>query len=224
MTTMTNDQPAGLRVDARFGLDPQTEEEFREQAWTWILAGSLDGDEFAEYHLDDQPEDYPLDEVTAAAAFEGLVAARREQQAAWNVTDRTTPLDRAFAALAEIGVVARGNFTCCGTCGSAEIGDEIDDSRTWRGYVFFHEQDTESLVETGSTYLNYGVFLSAYLTEAAWNALSKERKDEVYADHAVTLMRDEVIPILTAHGVPVNWDGDLNRRILLPDVQYIAWV
>jgi hypothetical protein len=52
-------------------------------------------------------------------------------------------------------------FTCCGTCGAAEIGIEMDDfqdlsGREPKGYVFFHQQDTESAVESGSLYISYG--------------------------------------------------------------------
>ncbi|MFF5075260.1 DUF6891 domain-containing protein [Micromonospora olivasterospora] len=63
--------------------------------------------------------------------------------------------------LQELGVLARENFTCCGTCAAApesprlrdrwsgpvsEIHDERDDSRHWHGYLWYHQQDTESAV------------------------------------------------------------------------------
>lgn len=50
--------------------------------------------------------------------------------------------------------MARQNFTCCQTCGLAEIDDEIEvvraEGRPVRGYAFFHQQDTAGAVEGGS--------------------------------------------------------------------------
>jgi hypothetical protein len=42
-----------------------------------------------------------------------------------------------FAALRKIGIVCRKNFTCCGTCGRAEMLKKYPG----KDYVFFHRQE-----------------------------------------------------------------------------------
>src|SRR5438270_300390 len=68
-----------------------------------------------------------------------------------------------FADLESAGIVCRQNFTCCGNCGGAEIGDEIEQQRELGreicGYTFFHWQDTERAVEGNGLYLSYGSIL-----------------------------------------------------------------
>ena len=79
--------------------------------------------------------------------MEELIKRRRAFAAELGITpkmQKNSNLNRAFAALEEEGVIARQNFTCCGTCASAEIWDEIDDSREWKGYIYFHQQDAEA--------------------------------------------------------------------------------
>lgn len=106
-------------------------------------------------------------------------------------------LNAAFAALEADGVISRQNFSCCGTCGAAEIWDEIAEAekegRSARGYTFFHMQDTESAVEGYGLYLNYGACEEG---EAAAVAVGKE-----------------IVAQLAAHGLQTDWDGSLSKRI-----------
>jgi hypothetical protein len=57
---------------------------------------------------------------------------------------------RAFNQLRKDGFFAEPDWTCCQTCGVAELPDGVED------YVFFHMQDAECLRETGDCYLSYG--------------------------------------------------------------------
>ncbi|MFT4298741.1 MAG: hypothetical protein QM597_03785 [Aeromicrobium sp.] len=218
-----NEQPEGFRLP--FDLADEAEALLRERAWEQIVRGDTDAETFAEIVAD------------AEAIFDSVVEARRAQQAQWNDAETATTLTRAFAALAEIGVVARENFSCCGTCGAAEIGDERDDSRTWRGYVFYDQQDTDSLIADGETYLSYGAFLDAWLPALRgpsslgapqgpdeWNDLDDDAKDAAYTRIVTALMIDEVFPVLERHGITARWDGDLGRRILLQGVDYYVKV
>jgi hypothetical protein len=89
------------------------------------------------------------------------VSALMEDQESWPVLTDFDRLSLAFDMLEDEDIVARQHFTCCGTCGAAEIGIEMDDFRDMAGreptgYVFFHQQDTESAVESGSLYISYG--------------------------------------------------------------------
>ncbi|GAA1505130.1 DUF6891 domain-containing protein [Nocardioides humi] len=215
-----NQQPEGFRLPAELGLAPDTEARLRAFLWDQVLTSAepdiLDiwDEEIAAEGIGDEQAD---------RAFDAVLAARRAQQADWGPDD-VLPLTAAFAALADAGIVARENFSCCGTCASAEIADERDDSRSWRGYVYYHQQDTESLIGSRSTYVGYGAFLDAFMDEQEWLALSDEQKDETYERLTVDLMVGEVIPVLERHGVTVEWNRELHTRILLDDVDTVVRV
>ena len=49
--------------------------------------------------------------------------------------------NRLFAALRKIGIVCRKNFTCCGSCGRAEMLEKYPG----KDYVFFHRQMADDL-------------------------------------------------------------------------------
>jgi len=84
---------------------------------------------------------------TVPALVRQLWDARESEQRNWpDITDADR-LAAAFASLESEGIIARMNFTCCQTCGFAEIGDEVPDGQTMSGFVFFHEQDAERLTE-----------------------------------------------------------------------------
>jgi hypothetical protein len=92
-----------------------------------------------------------------------LRAAIREHldaQSRWRDETDCDRLDRAFAVLERSGIVSRQNFSCCTNCGVAEIHDEMEEARRvgvyGRGYVLYHEQDTESAVAGGGICLAYG--------------------------------------------------------------------
>lgn len=215
--TRLNAQPDGLRLPDTFGLDSAAEQEFRDAAWQLIVKGIDDPDELAEYAADEL--DLSDDAARDAALF--LVAARKQQQAGFGEQPESV-LDRAFADLESQRVLARKDWTCCGTCGVAEIGDDVDDISEWLGYVFFHTQDTDSLVESGSTYLNYGIFWPSHVTEADFNAMSKPAREEYYERTTLALMQDVVVPTFERHGITVAWDGSFSQRMLIEGVDWYA--
>ena len=111
-------------------------------------------------------------------------------------------LDAAFAALEKSGIVARDNFTCCLSCGGSEIGQQIDAAGeaglAVRGYVFFHEQDTDSAVEGGGLLLAFGAV------------------DE--RESATLAIGRETCEVLRSHGLAPVWADDPNKRIHVPMV------
>lgn len=127
---------------------------------------------------------------------EEIEKLRLEQQKWPEVTD-CDRLDAAFDALEARGVVCRQNFTCCGTCGSGEIWDEIrsfeENGKSPRGYAFFHMQDTESAVEGHGLYLNYGA-----VDEGEQSALDVAR---------------EIVAEINGVGLQAEWDGSWSKRI-----------
>jgi hypothetical protein len=126
-------------------------------------------------------------------------ALRKHQKAQlkWPSVTDCDRLDRAFQALESRGIVSRQNFSDCGTCGTAEIADEMEanrkDGKTVRGYTFYHQQDTESAVDGSGLYLNYG-------------ALEDEREP------AQAIAR-EIVAELNRQGLKTTWDGTWEQRI-----------
>lgn len=215
--THLNAQPVGLRLPDSFGLDADAEQGFRDAAWQLIVKGISDPDELAEYAADD----LDLTDEAAREAAEFLVAARKQQQAGFGAHPDLA-LHRAFADLESERVLARQDWTCCGTCGAAEIGDDVDDLSQWLGYVFFHTQDTDQLIDVGSTYLSYGLFWAAHMTEAEFEALSEQQRADYYERETIALMQRVVVPTFERHGITVEWDGSLDQRILIGGVAWYA--
>lgn len=81
--------------------------------------------------------------------------ARLAEQRRWTMRGDYTRLDEAFAELADHGILTRMNFCCCTRCATRSIGAQRSPApdatdgyryREW-GYVYFHEQDAESLAD-----------------------------------------------------------------------------
>lgn len=125
------------------------------------------------------------------------IADLEAEAADWPEETDNTRLETAFAALEARGIVARQDFTCCGTCGAAEINDEFSALPGARGYTFFHTQSTEHAIDGLGIALSYG-------------AAGAEASD---ADH-VEVGR-EVAEALRAAGLRVDWSGALSMCIMV---------
>jgi hypothetical protein len=151
-------------------------------------------DEAAAY-AEDEFERVDLDsfiEMTANELFE----MQYQVQATWEYPTDCDRLDMAFADLDAAGIVARQNFTCCQTCGHAEMQNEItwvQEHRPVEGYVFYHMQDTESAREGHGLYLAYGAVPEDEdsLVQIGWR----------------------IVGALRGTGLEVSWEGSTNRRI-----------
>lgn len=218
-----NAQPDGFRLPDALGFAPDVEAALREALWRQVLLGRTDPELMLDVLQDVLPE-WEVAPDEAREAFAAVIRARSEQQASWTPEQASTNLERAFAELEQIGVVARAHYSCCGTCAAAEIVDEIDDSRAWPGYLVSHQQDTESLIDDRATYVGYGVFLWEHVTEAEWERLDEMARDDLYARLVRSLMNNEVFPVLRRHGIVVTWNGDLAHRILLEEADYVVAV
>jgi hypothetical protein len=125
------------------------------------------------------------------------LAEHYQAQADWPDRTDCDRLDDAFAELERRGIVCRQDFSCCGTCGVSEIGDEMagaeERGTTVRGYAFYHMQDTESAVEGYGLYLNYGATAPG-------------------EDAALGVGR-ELAEVLNSHDLATRWDGSWKTRI-----------
>ncbi len=128
-----------------------------------------------------------------------ILGEMREEQKGWPGVTDCDRLDEAFAALEAGGVLARQHFTCCQSCGRAEIWDEVTaatgQGREVLGYAFSHRQDTDRAVEGDGLYIAFGA-------------------TEQGAAASVAIGRI-VTDALSRHGLEVVWDGSVERRILV---------
>ncbi|MEU0568516.1 hypothetical protein ABZ297_24470 [Nonomuraea sp. NPDC005983] len=139
--------------------------------------------------------DFELGEGEIERIVDQVWAAwQKEQESRPEVTDNER-LEKAFAYLNKAGIVARENFTCCQTCGVAEIGGEVPDGVSRDGFVFYHQQDTENAVTDGELRLSYGTFTSD--------------SDPVKAVE----VGERVMAALNAQGLRTKWDGSHRSRI-----------
>jgi hypothetical protein len=146
-------------------------------------------------YSDDQPEE-ALRPV-AQRVTDDAVHRFQRAQASWPAVTDCDRLDHAFQELESIGIVSRQNFSDCGTCGAAEIVDEIQATKKRgkpvRGYTFYHEQDTESAVSGSGLYLNYGAVEDG--------------------ERAALEIAREIVAALNRQGLKTKWDGTWEQRI-----------
>lgn len=149
--------------------------------------------------LDDLPTDAAdymdgIDGLTDAQVQQVIseeVAALKAEEPTWPSPTDNDRVDAAFAALSDRGVLAEQDYWCCQTCGHAAAADEVSE-RGLRGYVFYHQQDTESAVDGGGLFLAFGT-----------------GKPDAEADVAIA---SEAVAALREQGLTVSWDGTVRQR------------
>ena len=142
-------------------------------------------------------------EEQATELTDKILREHFDSQKEWAYVTDCDRLDEAFAELDRHGIVARQHFTCCQTCGHAEINFPIDSTKQHRhvhGYVFFHWQDTESAVRSEYLYLAYG------------SVSGKESESKVIAYNIVDALRRA--------GLDVDWNGSVNSRICIRNIKW----
>ncbi|MCX4750187.1 hypothetical protein OG455_32545 [Kitasatospora sp. NBC_01287] len=153
--------------------------------------------ELAEDHLV-SGEHRPVSRAQARHLVDRLWLERVAEQSGWVGETGPERLTRAFCALEAAGLTAREHFTCCHSCGQAEIGDA--GSPTARGFVYFHSQSTDAAAAGRGLTLHYGGFDSSAET--------------------TTAVGREVAAALAQVGLPVAWNGDPHRAI---EVKPLEW-
>ena len=144
----------------------------------------------------DECEPETLD-VFAEEEVRRAVEEHLRAEMTWPAETDCERLDAAFADLERNGIVARQDFSCCGTCGAADIQGEMETAGTsTRGYTFYHMQDTDSAAEGYGLYLSYGS-----VEEGEGPALAVAR---------------DVVEMLRKHRIGAEWDGSWLHRIRVP--------
>ncbi|MFE2323149.1 DUF6891 domain-containing protein [Streptomyces sp. NPDC059385] len=174
-------------------LDEEEREELEEYVLEVLVGGYSSRSELAELAEDYlvTGDDRPVSREQAEALVDRLWLERVAEQAGWQGETDPERLTRAFTALEEAGITARENFTCCRSCGQAEIGDEGGPDA--RGFVYFHTQCTDSAAAGHGLMLFYGGFDGSSETTAA--------------------IGHEVVAALGAAGLHTDWDGDPGQAI-----------
>jgi hypothetical protein len=160
----------------------------------------------------------PTDRTTVSTIVSQVWHQREAVQATWSEPGDWGRLERAFADLERSGWIARMDFTCCQTCGHAEIGDERSGGE--HSYVFFHAQDAEHLADPGPhLYLSYSYFdthpgLDRDLVDAAEDSEDPELRERAWEQHAriETAVGATLVECLRRHGLVVEWDGSHETR------------
>lgn len=175
------------------------EDELRRYIHLDVWGGFVPVDEISSTAVELLQDDYGRRHLIplATSVLREELEAHKLAQAGWSDLTDCERLDAAFDRLEQSGIVSRQHYSCCGTCGAGEIWDELQDQlaqgRSMRGYVFYHEQDTESAVDNALLYLSYG---SAQETPEASVAIGRE-----------------IIAELERHGLSTHWSEDLEHRI-----------
>ena len=197
MPRMTDDMTTTGQDDAARQRAERLVEHARAEAVTWIRTGLYTRGEVAQRVRDLVHDDAVLDRAAAEAVVAPLWEEWLAEQRTWPETTDNDRLGRAFGRLERSGVVAVGNFSCCSRCGFSEIGGlRRPDSR---GFVFFHQQDTERAAAGHGLYLRYGAFT---------------REDAERRETAA--IGREVVAALQAEGLSPEWDGSPSTVITVP--------
>jgi len=128
------------------------------------------------------------------------------EEASWPEHNRTREFLDTFATLSDTGVLALANFACCGTCAHAE-GLDLAVERGARGYVYFHEQDTDRAAEGGGLFLGFG--------SAPDLASGSSDADRATYDAECEAIAQEAVDLLEGAGFAPHWEGTVQRRIFV---------
>ncbi|MFE9805755.1 DUF6891 domain-containing protein [Streptomyces sp. NPDC005548] len=133
----------------------------------------------------------PVSRAQARELVDRLWTERLAEQALWEGVTDPERLTEVFEALDAGGITAREDFTCCRTCGTAEIGAEGGEGA--RGFVYFHSQCTEGAAAGHGLTLLYGGFDGSAATTAS--------------------VGREVVAALDAAGLSAQWDGSPDSAV-----------
>ncbi|MFI6943141.1 DUF6891 domain-containing protein [Streptomyces sp. NPDC050418] len=140
----------------------------------------------------------PVSPAQARLLVDRLWVERVREQDAWEGVTDPERIAAAFTALDAGGITAREHFTCCRTCGLAEIrGAGEEDAR---GFVFFHFQGTEAAAEHGDLALYYGGFKCT--------------------PEYTAKIGHEVVAALQEAGLSTQWSGSPDEAICVQDLDW----
>jgi hypothetical protein len=179
-----------------------------------VVGGYDSADEIVEGLVELVEYDPVTEEVVAAdrdsvvEMIRGMVDDRLAEHAAAERTfPATTDCDRvtaAFARLEEAGVLAAEDVGYTQSDLRDDMWERVDqagsEGRQPRGWVAFHRQDVERVIDSGVLYVSFA-------------GVSDD-------DEGFRAIGTEVAAVLAEVGLTVDWNGDPNRRIELVGVRW----
>ena len=154
------------------------------------------------YQMIEDVLDEDADEASLRAAVPPEFARKRQAEADWPTTTDCDRLDDAFAELNSGGVIALHNAGTTMSDGLSDIGQELHERGRAgvKGYCFYHGQDLERAVNGQGLLLAFG-----------------DLDDVAEQKRAVG---EEVRTCLGRHGLRVEWDGDPEQRLAIPNLDW----
>lgn len=104
-------------------------------------------------------------------------------------------MTRAFDNLNAVGILAKADFTCCGSCGHHEAS-EICHEDGQRGYVFWHDQNKSAFKEGKDLHLGF------------WCCAGSKQDEDIRATEIAKI----ACAALKNVGLEVDW-ADLSHNI-----------
>jgi len=181
-------------LDSNVEPDLSIAAEAADQARELIAGGYASQDSVAEWLVDyfsEQGGQLLIVHAQAARIVARAWRKRLAEQETWPERTDADALEEAFALLEAQNIVARADFACCANCGHAEIGAEVGPDSL--GYVFFHHQSTQQMVQDGRLMLYFG-------------ACGPDREQDAAIGR-------KIADALTETGLPVQWNGDANAAV-----------
>lgn len=180
-------------------------EEIRYAIWWRVEAGYQSRDEIVAVVTANWEEPTAGHELEPAVrrATDALIAEHVREQATWPAVTDYDRLDAAFGELDGSGILARQNYEQTLTSGGAAIWAEVERElakRPVRGFVFFHEQDTEVAIRYDGPVLAWGAVTDG---DAAWTDVAQE-----------------IMAVLRRHGLKCSWPGQTNSRISIDGMRW----
>ena len=191
----------------------------REYVWLQIVRGEDDVKELVEDFIDGYELEPSADTSAIVTEFiTHTMAIRRQQIAALKEAGFSgkSNLTLAFEKLQQQGVLALEDFGCCNNCGHTEAtGLMNEESDRWQAYVFFHEQDTERLIETGETCLRFYCNYRHICSDEEWQKLDRAQKEARLDKQLQELFVTILVPTFAEYGMTVEWNGDVQSCMML---------
>lgn len=123
-------------------------------------------------------------------------------------------LTKAFKLLRKEGLIAKQNFSCCGSCATSEIGEQAKIKakkvgKFPKGYVQYNRQSTEGIEIFGSVHISYGAFYSR----------NDIKRTECFTDIEIGEL---IVAKMKEVGLKTEWNGDADKCVKV-DVEGVGF-
>lgn len=180
----------------------ETDESILNAIRTWVWSGFCSPDD-VDYLIDDLLEDDgDADEALLRAAVAPEFEKKALAEKSWPETTDCDRLDQAFVELNARGVMALHKAGYTMSDGLDDVSEALHERgrKGFRGYCFYHEQDLERAVNGEGLMLAFGSLDD-----------DKTRKAEIGQFVTDTMLK---------FGLTVDWNGDPEERLNLPDFDW----